>query len=191
MATKAWDNNSFDAGSDMTPISANYEVASAVKSCSNSSEHDMVKIRRNNISTRIASRPPLMDRLTRTSSDPSSELMYDETTTSNSNSSSLSSSETPGSNNTPEEGRGSKPSYMNPTESIKAKQRPASPCHQTYKIQMHSSADNLQFSKKSIPFSGSIPRRSADSDLYSVHMCKDLYPPVHFDKYDRVRSRLQ
>lgn len=190
MAAKPWDSKSIDALSDMTPIAAKkYRHHGGVKSCSD--HDDTVKIRRNNISKRISLRPAMADMLTQTSSsEPSSDLLYDETATATSNSSSLSSSGTPGSNHNNLEGGGHcyKPNYMNPTESIKAKQR-ASPHHQAHNIQMHSSVDNLQFYKKSIPVpsSGSIMnRKSADSDLYSVRLYRDLYPPppsLHFDKH--------
>lgn len=191
MAAKPWDNKSIDALSDMTPIAGKI-YRQYQHQHHHSDEDDTVKIRRNNISKRISSsRPAAMttDMFTQTSSsDPSSDLLYDETTTSSNSSSRSSSGTPPGSNNnnkTPhEEGRGCKPNYMNPTESIKAKQR-ASPLHhhQGHNIQMHSSVDNLKFYKKSspVPPSGNIiNRRSADSDLYSVRLYKDLYPPLHF-----------
>lgn len=163
MAAKPWDNKSVDALSDMTPPTA------------------AKKYRKNNISKR-----PAADMLTQTSSsDPSSDLLYDETTTTSNSSSSLSKNSSP----REEEGRAYKPNYMNPTESIKAKQR-GSPLHhhhhnhQAHNIQMHSSVDNLKFYNKSSPVPSSrnniINRTSADSDLYSVRLYKDLYPPLHF-----------
>nr|XP_027124906.1 protein IQ-DOMAIN 1-like [Coffea arabica] len=185
MATKPWESRLMEgfhtSSLDMTPISSKYDRDS-VGSFSNSLENDSVKIRRNKVSTRISARPSTDDKLIRTSSDPRSECLYDESTTSTS---SLSTSETPGSNEAPVDGYGIKLSFMNATESIKAKQR-ASP-YQSRSMQMRS-ADNLQFYRKPSSFSGSINRRSADSDLHSVQLCKDLYPPVQLGKYNRMRS---
>ncbi|KAL3511667.1 hypothetical protein ACH5RR_024384 [Cinchona calisaya] len=166
---------------DMTPVSTKYERNSTVGSFSNSSEND-VKIRRNNISTRISARSMINDKLTHTSSDPSSECLFDESTTTNSSSSTF---EGPGSNVTAVEGYGTRPSFMNFAASVKDKQQRASP-HQSHSMQLRS-LDNLQFCKKPSSFSGSINRRSADSDLYSVQLCKDLYPPVKLGKYNHSR----
>lgn len=168
MAAKPWDNKSIDALSDMTPPNA------------------AKKYRKNNISKRRPAAAMMTDMLTQTSSsDPSSDLLYDGTTTTSNSSSSLSNSSPP-----EEEGRAYKPNYMNPTESIKAKQRgsPLHHHHQGHNIQMHSSVDNLNlkfYNKSSSPVPSSrnniINRTSAaDSDLYSVRLCKDLYPPLHF-----------
>ncbi|CAI9114358.1 OLC1v1015066C1 [Oldenlandia corymbosa var. corymbosa] len=184
MATKPWESRlmeEFQTSSlDMTPTSSKYERDSITGgSLSNSSEHGSVQVRRNNISTRVSARPSTTGRLARASSDPISDSLYDESTST----SSLSTSETQDSNKTPVEGyRAKKPSFMKATESIKAKQRvPASPFHQSHSTQWRS-VDSPQFLQKPSSFSGSLNRRSADTDLYSVHLCKDLYPPTHLDK---------
>jgi len=45
------------------------------------------------------------------------------------------------------------------------------------------------FSKPSPLSKGVGARRSADSDLYSSELGKDLYPPMFVDRFDEVRSR--
>ncbi|KAL3528616.1 hypothetical protein ACH5RR_007938 [Cinchona calisaya] len=176
MATKPWESRLVEelhtSSLNMTPISTKHDHDS-VGSFSSSVEKDSVKIRLNKVSTRISARPSTKYKLIRTSSDPSTERLYDESTTSTS---SLSTSETRGLNDTPVEGYGLKPGFMNVTESIKAKQRVSSPYHHSMQS---GSVDNLQFGRKPSSFSGSINRRSADSDLYS---------PVHLGKYGRMRS---
>ncbi|KAK6153587.1 hypothetical protein DH2020_013226 [Rehmannia glutinosa] len=94
--------------SDMTPKHDGYMVGSF----SSTSDYDSVKIRRNNISTRISSKMPLSCQLIRSSSDPCSESMYDESTTSIHRQPLRNSRIGRYSN-------GSKPSYMNMTRSIK------------------------------------------------------------------------
>ncbi|KAF8028574.1 hypothetical protein BT93_E1261 [Corymbia citriodora subsp. variegata] len=87
---------------------------------SKSSESPCVKVRKNNMTTRISAKPPLAGRATRSSSSPGSDYLYDES----SPSSSFCSSMTPASGNnrlTSEKMNGGsqgKTSYMNLTESI-------------------------------------------------------------------------
>ncbi|KAK6911914.1 IQ motif, EF-hand binding site, partial [Dillenia turbinata] len=118
MANKQWDFDSID----VTPFSKR-GVEHIVLGLSNSSEIDTGKIKRNNWSTRISARPPFSEQLTRSSSEPSSEFLYDEKSTSTS-----SGSGTPLPRNIYLVKRiddigGRKPCYMNLTESIKAKQK--------------------------------------------------------------------
>lgn len=123
MASKPWEGRSMDESQmnspDLTLLSKNKENYS-VTSWSNYSEHDSVNVRRNNISTRISSRPACSEFL---SSDSLSSI------------SSTTTSDTPGSSYTLAEGNSvRRAGYMNLTESIKAKQR--------------GSVDNSQFCKK-------------------------------------------
>ncbi|XP_019198371.1 PREDICTED: protein IQ-DOMAIN 1-like [Ipomoea nil] len=147
VATKPWESRSDSSGS-------------AVES----SGHNSVKIRRNNISTRISAKAPVRCQLTGALSDQCPG--YDDSTTSHSSMSS--SNET----TSEEERRSSKPSYMSLTQSIKAKnkqQRKHSSPSKT--IQRHST-DDFQLCRKSSPLSS---RRSADN---VKSLCKDLYPPI-------------
>ncbi|KAL2534050.1 IQ-domain 8 [Abeliophyllum distichum] len=162
MRTKPWDTRS--VGEFHT-----------VGSFSNSCDHDSVTIRRNNISTRISSKVPKTCQITRSSSDPCSSFSYDESTTSNS---STTTSETQGSGNSLSEGHGAKPNYMSLTQSLKAKQKPCNYQSHTYTGVRHS-VEDLHYRRKPSPLSRrGRTRRSADTDLYSVDLCNDLYPPI-------------
>ncbi|XP_039038348.1 protein IQ-DOMAIN 1-like [Hibiscus syriacus] len=92
---------------------------------SGSFEHEPLKVIRNNVTTRILVRPPASILTSGSLSSPSSESVYDDRSTSTS---SASVSHTTLSSNTPIAGTSQdnhtrKPGYMNPTESIKAKQK--------------------------------------------------------------------
>ncbi|CAK9140570.1 unnamed protein product [Ilex paraguariensis] len=149
---------------------------------SKSSESSFVKTRRNNITTRVSVKPPLMGQGTRSSSSPSSEFRYDESTAS----SSICTSTTPISGNTllvsdrTEESNNSKPSYMNLTESIKAKQRNLSP-----RIQSQS-MDEFQFLKKSGAYSSGDSKNSTVSDASSFNISKPLCLPTRMDKHSKM-----
>ncbi|KAI8029115.1 hypothetical protein LOK49_LG01G04292 [Camellia lanceoleosa] len=131
---------------------------------------DSVKVKWNNLSTRIIAKPPMSGQITRSSSDPCSEFLLDESTTS---SSSLSNSETPGSSNTQMEDNinDTKPNHMNLTMSIKAKQRTS----------WYASQNNMQrhMMVKIMQLPSGDTMRNADSDPYSITLCTNLYPPMH------------
>ena len=149
MAAKPWESKSMEQNQ------SDPSEITPTSFCSYSSEYNSENnVRRNNVSKRISARPPLNYQKT-----PCSEFMYDESTTS---SSSASASETP------------KPSYMSLTESIKAKKRA---CNRE-KMQRRL-IETVQFHKKPTTPSNGNARRSTSSDLYSVDLCKDLYPPMH------------
>lgn len=174
MATKPWETRLMEEfqpdSAEMTP------PRKYAGSFSSASEYDSsVRIRRNNVSTRISPKVSMSCQIMRSSSDPYSESVYDESTTSNSNSSTMTSS---GST----EEKGSKPNYMNLTRSIKAKQKPCtfSSNPPSHSLQRHS-VEDLPHRRKPSPLSKGNARRSADADLYSVDLCKDLYPPTHYD----------
>ncbi|KAI3766440.1 hypothetical protein L2E82_16498 [Cichorium intybus] len=160
MAAKSWDNSS---SSKVSSQIKSFDDRS-VKSCS---ENDSTKIKRNLVSTRVSVKPYMSSPLTQSSSTNPCSGSFDESTTSTNSSSST--SETRLSSE-------SKPSYMSMTESIKAKR------------QAQGQVRNY-FSKPSPLSKGVAGRRSADSDLYTSELGKDLYPPMFIDRYDEVRSR--
>ncbi|GFP85700.1 protein iq-domain 1, partial [Phtheirospermum japonicum] len=144
-----------------------------------SDQDSAVRIRRNNVSTRISPKVPMSCQLIRSSSDPCNESVYDESTTSNS---STTTSETPGS------GDSTKPSYMKPTRSIKAKQikNVNYSSGRDQSIVQRRSVEDLPGRRKPSPLSKGnvvVARRSADCDLYSVDLCRDLYPPTNVGHY--------
>ncbi|KAK4349845.1 hypothetical protein RND71_029158 [Anisodus tanguticus] len=169
MANKPWENRLVKEfhtdASGMTPNSKKHEDYDSGAFA----ERSLVNIRRNNMSTRISTRGPISCQIVNSEYYP-----YDDSTTSHS---SMSTSETLGSNQTPpEEGHSKKPSYMNHTVSIKAKVKQRNSNYLTQSMQRNST-DSLQVHRKSSPVSRAVARRSADCDLYSVDLCKDIYPP--------------
>ncbi|CAO2816668.1 unnamed protein product [Amaranthus hypochondriacus] len=130
------------------------------------------EVRKNNMSTRISAKPPLIAAVqgTRSSSSPSSDFPYDESSAS----SSMCTSTTPISG-TEESGgntisRNCRPSYMNLTESTKAKRR-------TQRVQMQS-MDEFQFAKKLVGLSNGDTKSSAGSDPPSVNFSRPLNLPT-------------
>lgn len=142
---------------------------------SKTSELCNIKIRKNNVSTRISARPPLIWQANHLSSSPSSEFHYDES----SNSSSICTSTTPisGSAALPcdrtEDTNNTRPSYMNLTESTKAKQKTNN--HQYNRSHRQQSMDEFQFLKRTAVFS------NGASDP-STNFCRPLYLPTYMDK---------
>ncbi|XP_059640569.1 protein IQ-DOMAIN 6 [Cornus florida] len=181
MAAKPWENRlmeqSHNESLELTPPSKTC-VDSLKGIRSKSSELGSVKIRRNNVSTRISAKPPLIGQVTRSSSSPSSEFRFDES----SGSSSICTSATPISGNTvlasdrTDERNNTRPSYMNLTESTKAKQRNLSS-----RI-LRQSMDEFQFVKKSVAFANGDSKSSAGSDPSSVNMSKPIWPSTRMDK---------
>ncbi|CAK9179945.1 unnamed protein product [Ilex paraguariensis] len=145
-------------------------------------EYDSTMKVRSNIFTGISSKPLIACQITHSSSEPCSEFLFDDSTTSNS---STSTSETPGSIKTPAEGHITKQSYMYPTESIKAKQRVYN--YSQHDMQRHST-DSLKLHKKPSPLSRGVTRRSADTDLYSLDLCKDLYSPMLMGSHEGLKN---
>ncbi|KAF3450587.1 hypothetical protein FNV43_RR06676 [Rhamnella rubrinervis] len=123
MATKPWENRLMEEEVNSVPSETiSFSRKSHDFSCS--SEQDSVKVTRNNVTTRISARPhTVLNQLARSSSSPSSESLYDESSASTC---STSASPTLVSSNTlkmeeAEEIYIRKPSYMCLTESTKAK----------------------------------------------------------------------
>lgn len=147
---------------------------------SNSFESESVKVRKNNVSTRISQRPSsMLDQINRSSFssfDPNSDFLGDDSSKSTSPISS--SIATPLSSN--------KPGYMNLTESVKAKQRGCR--HNDTHMMRKGSMEELQTHDKIIPLSNGKARRSVGSipSLATV-CCNDLYPPIELEGFDWVK----
>lgn len=158
--------------SETTPPLKN-SADSLVGKRSKSSEPCSVKVRKNNVTTRISAKPPQIGHATRSSSSPSSEFRYDESSAS----SSICTSTTPVSGNTmlasdrTDDSGSSRPNYMNLTESTKAKHKASG--HPSHRIQRQS-MDEFQFLKRSAVFSNGDSKSTAGSD--------QLYLPINLDR---------
>lgn len=141
------------------------------------SEPSSVKVRKNNVTKRVSARPPLVAQATHSSSSPSSDFRYDESSAS----SSIFTTTTPVSGNTisdrTEESNSSRPNYMNMTEATKAKQRK----HSTQRQSM----DEFQFLKKSMAFSNGDSKSSAGSDSCITPLSRPLCVPTRMDKFTK------
>ncbi|XXG57107.1 hypothetical protein AAC387_Pa03g4345 [Persea americana] len=181
MAAKPWESRLMEQthmDPCKTPCSKNLDDFSGI--CTKSSEPSSVKIRKNNVTTRISAKPPVGHSANNFSSHspstPSSEFHYDESATSSSIGTS-----TPISSNTiltserTDRSNHSRPSYMNLTQSIRAKQK-ARNSQQTQRQSM----DDIQFHKKSALISGDL-KSSVRSDP-SVTSAKPLYITTRLDK---------
>ncbi|XP_038711896.1 protein IQ-DOMAIN 1-like isoform X2 [Tripterygium wilfordii] len=190
MAAKPWETRLMEQSPTATSV-----TTPPPKTCvdhegtrSKLSEPYSVKVRKNNVTTRISAKPPI-GQATRSSSSPSSEFRYNESSAS----SSICTSTTPISGNTileadrtEESGNSSKPSYMNLTESTKAKQRAGS--YLSNRIQRQS-MDEFQFLKRSGAFSNGDSKSSAGSDPSSVNSSKPLCLPTRLDKRSMKQLR--
>ncbi|KAL2517881.1 IQ-domain 6 [Abeliophyllum distichum] len=164
MAAKPWENRLMEQSHadplETTPPSKTY-TDSAKGNLSKLSEPSSVKVRKNNVTTRISAKPPRVGQTTHSSSSPSSDFRYDESSAS----SSIFTSTTPVSGNTmfasdrTEESNNIRPSYMNLTEATKAKQR-------NQRIQRQS-MDEFQFLKNSAVGTYGDSKSNASSDKYS------------------------
>ncbi|OIT00829.1 PREDICTED: protein IQ-DOMAIN 1 isoform X1 [Nicotiana attenuata] len=144
------------------------------------SEPCSVKVKKNNMTKRISAKPPLvLGHATRSSSSPSSEFRYDESSAS----SSFCTSTTPISGNTmlasdrTEDSNSSRPNYMSLTESTKAKQR-------NQRI-LRQSMDEFQFLKNSGLLSSGDSKSCAGYD----NMTRPLCLPTRMDKFSRPRDK--
>ncbi|OWM79871.1 protein IQ-DOMAIN 1-like [Punica granatum] len=138
-----------------------------------SSEFDSVKVRRNNMTTKVsAAKPPFLGPITSSFSDPISGSVYGETSTSTSTSEA---------SRTPMTGESTleKPGYMYLTESSRAKLR-AYKYANLHNMRSHLTADS-QFCNKSMALSSCGDTRSiADSNPNPlVFFSQDLYPAQH------------
>lgn len=125
MAAKPWETRLMEQShcesSETTPLK--YSADTLVTKRPKATESSMVKVRKNNVTTRVSAKPTQVGHPTRSSSSPSSECHYDES----SPSSSFCTSTTPASmlysDRTTDDSTSSRPNYMNLTESIKLKQK--------------------------------------------------------------------
>ncbi|KAJ8480251.1 hypothetical protein OPV22_023978 [Ensete ventricosum] len=129
MAAKPWENRLMECkGQKDLPEAESKEDNCGI--CTTYGEPGSVKIKKTNMSMRVSARPPTITHnhggcRTRSTSSPSTELYYNESSASSSSfcmSTPISSSTLLGSERTEDSNR-SWPSYMSLTESIKAKQR--------------------------------------------------------------------
>ncbi|URE44712.1 IQ calmodulin-binding motif domain containing protein [Musa troglodytarum] len=128
MAAKPWENRLMECkGQKDLPEAESKEDDCGIRTTYG--EPGSVKIKKNNVTMRVSARPPGITHnhgcRTRSTSSPSTELYYNESSASSSSfcmSTPISSSTLLGSERTEDSNR-SRPSYMSLTESIKAKQR--------------------------------------------------------------------
>lgn len=181
MSAKPWENRLMEQGQndplETTPPPSKIHAENQEMS-KKSSEPEFVKVKRNNMTTRISAKPPqIAGQRTRSSSSPSSELIYNESPVS---SSICTSTATPNSmdrtyqkvNNN----NNYKPSYMSLTESTKAKQRNPSP--RIYRQSM----DDFQFLKNSGVLCSVDSNSSNCSDPSSVSLSVSRPLPTQMEK---------
>ncbi|KAJ7958373.1 protein IQ-DOMAIN 1-like [Quillaja saponaria] len=183
MSAKPWESRLMEQSQadppEKTPPPKNFRD-SFVGLHSKLSEPSSVKVRKNNVSTRISAKPPQIGQATRSSSSPNSEFQNDESSAS----SSICTSTTPASGNTilaserTDDSNISRPSYMNLTESTKAKLKKSS--YLSHRAQRQS-MDEFQFLKRSGAFSNGDSKSSAGSDP-SVNFSRQLHQPTQLEK---------
>nr|GEU30674.1 protein IQ-DOMAIN 1 [Tanacetum cinerariifolium] len=181
MSAKPWENRLMEQGQNdpletPPPPSKNHADTHKIMSAK-LSEPEMVKVKRNNMTTRISAKPPqIAAQRTRSSSSPSSEYRYD----GSSGSSSLcTASMTPISMERTEESsnhNNRKPSYMSLTESTKAKQRNPSP--RIYRQSM----DDFHFLRNSGVLCNVDPNSGNCSEPSSVNLSMSRPFPTRMEK---------
>lgn len=192
MSAKPWETRLMEEShSDLLETTAASKTFSdsPLVAQSKSSEPPSVKVRRNNMTTRISAKPPLAGRATRSSSSPSSDYLCDES----SPSSSFCTSMTPASGNngvTSEKMNGGshgKPSYMNLTESTKAKQKTGS--HLSRRVQRQS-MDEFQFLALSAGLCGNGDLKSgASCEPSMMNFSRPLNQTTRLDRNLKVMER--
>nr|CAN81630.1 hypothetical protein VITISV_000215 [Vitis vinifera] len=182
MAAKPWENRLMEEVQterpEMTPLSRRSEDCYTAGFRSNSSEHSILKPKRNNnsLTPRMYPRSPVVGQISRSSSDPSSEFLYDGSSESTSSSSNTVMEMV-------EENHTSRPSYMNLTESIKAKQKASK-----YSSPPRPLMEDAQLHMKSMAISTGDTKSSAGSYTPSAKLCKDLYPTIQLDRFNRIKA---
>ncbi|VFQ98556.1 unnamed protein product [Cuscuta campestris] len=171
-----------------------WECSTNLEHHNNNSNFSGVKIKRNNISTRITA-PPATTTTTTTTSQCSSSWYLG-----NNNSDSPTSSPSPMSPSSNDNNSSSIPNYMIPTESIKAKfkKQQRRSCNNggggsggddrsSSSIQRNSSEDFRSCGRKWSPLRPrSVTRATAAADNVK-NLCKDLYPPMQQQQQQAVR----
>lgn len=178
MAAKPWENRL------MEEINTNSSEATfSRKSEDNiggfySSKSNSVKVRKNNVTTKVLAKPPVACHTTRSFSAPSSASFNDEYSVSTS---STSASPIPLSSNTSgEENYSQKHVLLN--KSTQANKMTCS----SHNMQRHTMED--QFPMKSTALSNGDTKSSAGSKP-SFNLCRDLYPPLPLGRHDEIRNR--
>ncbi|KAE8687607.1 putative Grave disease carrier protein [Hibiscus syriacus] len=160
MAARPWESRLIEQSqSDPSEPTPPPKHCSELRKTTSPSEQCSVKVRKNNITTRISAKPPHIGQATRSSSSPSSEFRFEQSSASSSDRTDKTSNR--------------RPSYMNLTESTKAKQRATN--HALRRMHMQS-MDEFQF-KRSGGFYDGDSKSSVGSDP-TVHMSRPLYPPT-------------
>lgn len=179
MSTKPWESGTIE-DPDST-ISRKSEDNIVRLHSTSSEQRDSLELKTKNPKTSILTRSA--NQTSGSSFAPSSESVYDKSSTSTS---SASVSPTPLSSNTivvgtlNDSNRTQKPSYMNPTESIKAKQKTfkfSSPDNMRRHV-VDDDDDDLQYLQKFTTLSCEDTRSSADSNP-SINFSRELYRPRH------------
>jgi hypothetical protein len=186
MAVKPWESRLMTDPSELTPLSRKSDDQ-ILSFPSHSSDYDSVKVRRDNVKSRTSPRPLSVGQISCSSSAPSSESLYDE---SRASTSSTSTSPTQASSNTLlmetiGESNLHTPSYLNLTQSTRAKQRACRFFPQSLQRPL---MEDFLCHKKPMVFSNADPRSIACSNP-SVDWNKDLYPPVALVRHNRVIYR--
>ncbi|KAE8671429.1 putative Grave disease carrier protein [Hibiscus syriacus] len=131
MAARPWESRLMEQSqSDPSVPTPPPKYCSDTQKTISPSEQCLVKVRKNNVTTRISAKPPHIGQATRSSSSPSSEFRFEESSASSSDKTEKTSNRSP--------------SYMNLTESTKAKQRAAN--HALRRMHMQS-MDEFQFKR--------------------------------------------
>lgn len=191
MVAKPWENRLLEQAPterpEMTPLSS-----AGAGFRSNSSEHSTLKPKRNNkfnlTTHRMYPRSPglVVGRISRSSSGPGSDFLYD----GSSESTSSSSNTNTGMEMMEENNQISRPNYMNLTESIKAKQKQQQQASKYAPPSPRSSMEESQLQMKSMTIiCNGETRSSAGSYTPSAKLSKDLYPPVQMDRLNWIKSK--
>ncbi|XP_059274880.1 protein IQ-DOMAIN 6 isoform X1 [Lycium ferocissimum] len=176
MAARPWENRlmeqAYTDSLETTPKSKDNQLKT--------SEPCSVKVKKNNVTKRISVKPPT----TRSSSSPSSEFRYDESSAS----SSFCTSTTPISGNTmlasdrtEDSSNSSRPNYMSLTESTKAKQR--------NQRMLRQSMDEFQFLKNSGLLSSNGDSKSCAGYDSSLNFTRPLCLPTRMDRFSRLGDK--
>lgn len=174
MSAKPWEARLMEEQADITAFSRKSEDnILSFRSCS-SEKKGSVKVRRNNMTTKVVAKPP--PEVSGSSFAPSSDSPYEGTSPSTSSSSVSPMS----SNNLMVDRAGDsyyqKPSYMNLTQSTKAKQKAAAASRfSSPNTRRHVNSDDFQFCSKSMTFSHGDARSSNGSDPSFIYK-GGLYP---------------
>lgn len=205
MAAKPWENRLMEQSQNdpsyTTPLLPSKTRVDSLteKNRSKSSELCSVKVRRNNVTTRISAKPPPLGQVTRSSSSPSSEFRYDESSPSSSFCTSATPVSTILASDKTGESNNSRPSYMNLTQSTKAKRRNAS--NRVYMQSMDSSdpsSVNMYVSKPTRMDKSSTRQRDIDNCFYGWNglaclciCCKFQQLVVEYERMPYLRGDLR